>query len=74
MNLCERHIGEEFPPRCPDCNLEALQAANQVVRARLDRNPPQLVRPVYTSQSATWAAPAIDPEILLELDMPEEWA
>lgn len=32
---CETHVGEAFPPRCPDCDQLTIAAASQHVANRL---------------------------------------
>ena len=35
-NLCDRHFGEAFPPRCADCDTEEVKAAAAQIQARLN--------------------------------------
>lgn len=32
---CDRHIGEVFPPRCSDCDIEALKFVSDSLSRRL---------------------------------------
>ena len=40
LSLCENHVGQTHPPRCADCDLEAIEAAAEQTETRLKKQMP----------------------------------